>query len=92
MCSIPLLNLVDQPGFAVGSAAEKAATIRHGASAMSALYSARIPIFTVIVRRAFGVAGGAFAHPEDDNNNRVAWYGYLYLVCLVLTFWLQAFR
>ena len=71
--SIPLLNLVDQPGFAIGSAAEKTATIRHGAAAMSALYSARIPIFTVIIRRAFGVAGGAFAYPEDDNNNRVAW-------------------
>ncbi|TCD62688.1 hypothetical protein EIP91_006547 [Steccherinum ochraceum] len=71
--NIPILNLVDQPGFAIGSAAEKAATIRHGASAMSALYSARVPIFTVVIRRAFGVAGGAFAYPEDDNNNRVAW-------------------
>ncbi|KAH8101785.1 propionyl-CoA carboxylase [Cristinia sonorae] len=71
--NIPILNLVDQPGFAIGSAAEKAATIRHGASAMSALYSTRVPIFTVILRRAFGVAGAAFANPEDDNNNRVAW-------------------
>jgi len=71
--NIPILNLVDQPGFAIGSAAEKTATIRHGASAMSALYVARVPVFTVVIRRAFGVAGGAFAHPEDDNNNRVAW-------------------
>ncbi|KDQ60050.1 hypothetical protein JAAARDRAFT_191472 [Jaapia argillacea MUCL 33604] len=71
--SIPLLNLVDQPGFAIGSAAEKSATIRHGASAMSALYDATVPIFTVIIRRAFGVAGGAFADPEDGRNFRVAW-------------------
>ncbi|THH30561.1 hypothetical protein EUX98_g3627 [Antrodiella citrinella] len=71
--SIPLLNLVDQPGFAIGSAAEKSATIRFGASAMSALYSARVPVFTVILRRAFGVAGGAFGFPDDNYNNRVAW-------------------
>ncbi|RDB30514.1 Propionyl-CoA carboxylase beta chain, mitochondrial [Hypsizygus marmoreus] len=70
---IPLLNLVDLPGFAIGSVAERAATIRHGASAMSALYNATIPIYTVIIRRAFGVAGGAFADPEDGMGTRVAW-------------------
>ncbi|KAG6897309.1 hypothetical protein C0992_002611 [Termitomyces sp. T32_za158] len=70
---LPLLNLVDLPGFAVGSVAEKMATIRHGASAMSALYHATIPIYTVIIRRAFGVAGGVFADPEDGAGTRVAW-------------------
>ncbi|KAI9069893.1 propionyl-CoA carboxylase [Trametes sanguinea] len=70
---IPLLNLVDQPGFAIGSAAERAATIRHGASVMSALYHATIPIFTVIIRRSFGVAGGALSDPGDGLNTRVAW-------------------
>ncbi|OSD08770.1 propionyl-CoA carboxylase [Trametes coccinea BRFM310] len=70
---IPLLNLVDQPGFAIGSAAERAATIRHGASIMSALYHATIPIFTVVIRRSFGVAGGALSDPGDGLNTRVAW-------------------
>ncbi|KAH9941153.1 propionyl-CoA carboxylase [Epithele typhae] len=70
---IPILNLVDQPGFAVGSAAEHAATIRHGVAIMSALFHATVPIFTVIIRRAFGVAGGAFADPGDGLNTRVAW-------------------
>ncbi|TDL24491.1 propionyl-CoA carboxylase [Rickenella mellea] len=70
---IPIFNLVDQPGFAVGSTAEKLATIRHGATAMSALYNSTIPMFTVIIRRCFGVAGGAFAHPDGDRNVRVAW-------------------
>ncbi|TBU31409.1 propionyl-CoA carboxylase [Dichomitus squalens] len=70
---IPLLNLVDQPGFAIGSAAEKAATIRHGVAIMSALYHATIPIFTVIIRRSFGVAGGALSDPGDGLNDRVAW-------------------
>ncbi|KAG6865318.1 hypothetical protein C0991_003492 [Blastosporella zonata] len=57
-----------------GSIAERAATIRHGASAMSALYSATTPIYTVIIRRAFGVAGGVFADPEDGAGLRVAWF------------------
>ncbi|KAG6918203.1 hypothetical protein DXG01_015992 [Tephrocybe rancida] len=70
---LPLLNLVDLPGFAIGSIAERAATIRHGASAMSALYNATVPIYTVIIRRAFGVAGGVFADPEDGTGTRVAW-------------------
>jgi acetyl-CoA carboxylase carboxyltransferase component len=51
------------------------ATIRHGASAMAALYNAVIPIFTIIIRRSFGVAGGAFANPDgDDWSKRVAWW------------------
>ncbi|KAF8067701.1 propionyl-CoA carboxylase [Lyophyllum atratum] len=70
---LPLLNLVDLPGFAIGSVAERTATIRHGASAMSALYNATIPIYTVVIRRAFGVAGGVFADPEDGAGLRVAW-------------------
>ncbi|KAJ8502624.1 hypothetical protein ONZ45_g11585 [Pleurotus djamor] len=69
---VPILNLVDQPGFAIGSIAERAATIRHGGAAMAALYNAVIPMYTVIIRRAFGVAGGAFANPEE-NGFRVAW-------------------
>ncbi|OJT03451.1 Propionyl-CoA carboxylase beta chain, mitochondrial [Trametes pubescens] len=70
---IPLLNLVDQPGFAIGSVAERMATIRHGAAIMSALYNATIPIFNVVIRRSFGVAGGAISDPGDGLNTRVAW-------------------
>ncbi|KAI0371278.1 propionyl-CoA carboxylase [Pilatotrama ljubarskyi] len=70
---IPLLNLVDQPGFAIGSTAERMATIRHGAAIMAALYHATVPIFTVILRRSFGVAGGALSDSGDGLNTRVAW-------------------
>ncbi|KAI0698037.1 propionyl-CoA carboxylase [Cerioporus squamosus] len=70
---IPILNLVDQPGFAIGSAAERAATIRHGASVMAALYYATIPIYTVVLRRSFGVAGGTLSDPDNGVNTRVAW-------------------
>ncbi|KIM36650.1 hypothetical protein M413DRAFT_286192 [Hebeloma cylindrosporum] len=70
---LPILNLVDQPGFSIGSLAERMATIRHGAAAMAALYTAATPIYTVILRRAFGVAGGAFADPDDGTGTRVSW-------------------
>ncbi|KAG2003540.1 propionyl-CoA carboxylase [Coprinopsis cinerea AmutBmut pab1-1] len=70
---VPILNLVDQPGFAIGSQAERNATIKHGAATMVALYHATIPIYTTIIRRAFGVAGCAFADPEDGRGVRVAW-------------------
>ncbi|KAF9003297.1 propionyl-CoA carboxylase [Cyathus striatus] len=71
--SVPILNLVDQPGFAIGSQAEKSATIRHGAAAMAALYHTTTPIFTIILRRVFGVAGGAFTDVDDGANLRISW-------------------
>jgi len=59
--------------FLIGSLAERAATIRHGAAAMAALYNVTTPIFTIIIRRAFGVAGSAFTDPNDGSGLRVAW-------------------
>lgn len=56
---LPLVHLVDQPGFVIGSNAEKAATIRHGARTLAAIYQARIPWCSVILRKTYGVAGAA---------------------------------
>lgn len=67
-CQTPVKHLT------IGSIAERTATIRHGASALSALYNATVPIYTVVTRRAFGVAGGVFADPEDGMGTRVAWF------------------
>lgn len=69
---IPIVNFVDQPGFAVGSKAERAATIRHGATAIAALYQMRVPYFVVIVRRSFGVAGAAMVDVGSPHM-RIAW-------------------
>jgi acetyl-CoA carboxylase carboxyltransferase component len=54
---LPVVHLVDQPGFVIGAAAERAATIRHGARALAAIYQASTPWCSVIVRKVFGVAG-----------------------------------
>ncbi len=69
---LPIVNFVDQPGFAIGSAAESAATLRHGVHTMAALYQMTVPYFAVIVRRTFGVAGAAFVDATTPHE-RVAW-------------------
>ena len=70
---IPLLNLVDNPGFAVGREHEIAATIRRGGSWMIAFAQVSVPIFTVLMRRSFGVAGNNLATPVSRACLRVAW-------------------
>ncbi|HVL91505.1 MAG TPA: carboxyl transferase domain-containing protein [Actinomycetota bacterium] len=69
---LPLVHLVDQPGFVIGSAAERAATIRHGARALAAIYQATVPWCSVIVRKAYGVAGAAHQN-HARFNVRYAW-------------------
>jgi acetyl-CoA carboxylase carboxyltransferase component len=60
MCNsfgLPLLVLVDTPGFLPGSRQERDGVIRHGAKLVHAFAQATVPSVTVIVRKAFG---GAF--------------------------------
>jgi acetyl-CoA carboxylase carboxyltransferase component len=54
---IPMLVLVDTPGFMPGSREEAAGVISHGAGLLRAFAAATAPRVTVIVRKAFG---GAF--------------------------------
>jgi acetyl-CoA carboxylase carboxyltransferase component len=56
---LPVVHLVDQPGFVIGRAAERAATIRHGARTLAAIYQAQVPWCSVILRKVYGVAGAA---------------------------------
>src|SRR5208282_1197588 len=70
---LPILNLCDNPGFAVGLEHERTATIRKGGEWMIASAQATTPIFTVIMRRSFGVAGNNFATPRSGVHARVVW-------------------
>ncbi|HEV2365067.1 MAG TPA: carboxyl transferase domain-containing protein [Caulobacteraceae bacterium] len=70
---LPILNLVDNPGFAVGLEHERAGTIRKGGGWMIAFAQTRTPIFTVIMRRSFGVAGNNYATPRSAVGTRVVW-------------------
>jgi acetyl/propionyl-CoA carboxylase alpha subunit/acetyl-CoA carboxylase carboxyltransferase component len=68
---LPILNLCDNPGFAVGLEHERSATIRKGGEWMIASAQATTPIFTAIMRRSFGVAGNNYATPRRGVHARV---------------------
>ncbi|GGC70236.1 carboxyl transferase domain-containing protein [Chelatococcus reniformis] len=70
---LPIVNLVDNPGFAVGREHEMTGTIRKGGEWMIAFAQVAIPIFTVIMRRSFGVAGNNYATPRGPASPRVVW-------------------
>lgn len=52
--NIPLLNLVDVPGFLPGCNQEYGGIIRHGAKMLYAYSEATVPKITVITRKAYG--------------------------------------
>jgi acetyl-CoA carboxylase carboxyltransferase component len=56
---LPMVYLVDCPGFLIGLEAEKTGTIKHGVRAMSAIWQTTIPWCAMIIRNVFGVAGAA---------------------------------
>ena len=69
---LPVVFLVDIPGFAIGVDSERAGTIRHGVRALAAIHQARVPWCSVILRKAFGIAGAA--HMNGGRFNfRYAW-------------------
>ena len=69
---LPVVYLMDCPGFMIGLEAERSATIRHGVRAMAAMNQTSVPWCTVIVRNAFGVAGAAH-QPAGRLSLRYAW-------------------
>ncbi len=69
---LPVVNFVDNPGFLIGVEAEKRGTIRSGVRALTAVYQASVPWVSILVRKAYGVAGaGHGAHHRL--NLRYAW-------------------
>jgi acetyl-CoA carboxylase carboxyltransferase component len=69
---LPVVHLVDVPGFVIGVEAEKAGTIRHGARALAAIYQASVPVCSIIIRKVFGVAGAGHT-PHHRLHYRYAW-------------------
>jgi acetyl-CoA carboxylase carboxyltransferase component len=53
---LPLIAVVDTPGFMPGSKQEQAGVIRHGASLVRAFATARVPKLTVVLRKSYGGA------------------------------------
>ena len=69
---LPIVHLVDNPGFMIGKLAEETATIRYGVETMNAIYQANVPLASVIIRRAYGIAGSAMSN-ADQFQYRFAW-------------------
>jgi acetyl-CoA carboxylase carboxyltransferase component len=69
---VPIVNFVDQPGFLIGTEAERQGTIRHGTRALYASYQATVPWVSVLVRKVFGVAGAGHGNAQGLNL-RFAW-------------------
>ena len=69
---LPIVHLVDNPGFMIGREAEVAGTIRYGVNAMNAVYRATVPLASVVIRRAYGIAGSAMSNAERFQY-RFAW-------------------
>ena len=65
---LPVISLCDCPGFMVGPESEKTAAVRRGSRLIVATANLSVPLFTIIVRKGYGLgaqamAGGSFHQP-----------------------------
>ncbi|NBI07510.1 acyl-CoA carboxylase subunit beta [Senegalia massiliensis] len=71
--NIPLLTLVDVPGFLPGTGQEYGGIIRHGAKMLYAYSEATVPKVTVILRKAYGGAYIAMCSRHLKSDFVLAW-------------------
>ncbi len=72
MFNIPLVFFADVPGLMVGRESEANAILREGVRARYIGFQVGVPVFTVIVRKCFGVAGGGVID-RAGLNFKIAW-------------------
>ena len=70
---IPLLTLVDVPGFLPGTTQEYGGIIRHGAKLLYAFSEATVPMITLITRKAYGGAYDVMASKHIDADINLAY-------------------
>jgi propionyl-CoA carboxylase beta chain len=71
--NLPLLTLVDVPGFLPGVAQEHGGIIRHGAKLLYAYCEATVPKLTVITRKAYGGAYDVMSSRHIRGDVNLAW-------------------
>jgi acetyl-CoA carboxylase carboxyltransferase component len=69
---LPIVYIVDQPGFLVGPGAEGDGTLRDGMRAVYVAMQATVPVLTLVVRKCYGMAGMA-ACDKAGINFKIAW-------------------
>ncbi len=71
---LPMINLVDQPGNTTGPEAELAGTLLGAVRVLTTIETLSIPWVSIVMRRAFGMAGGLHAPKTFPAlNHRFAW-------------------
>ena len=71
--NIPIVNLVDVPGFLPGTDQEYGGIIRHGAKMLYAYSEATVPKITVITRKAYGGSYLAMCSQDLGADQVMAW-------------------
>jgi methylmalonyl-CoA decarboxylase subunit alpha len=71
--SIPLITLVDVPGYLPGSNQELGGIIRHGAKLLYAYSEATVPKITMVLRKAYGGAQNAMCSKELRADHLLLW-------------------
>jgi len=71
--NLPLVTLVDVPGFLPGVAQEHGGIIRHGAKLLYAYAEATVPLLTVILRKAYGGAYDVMCSKHLGGDLNLAW-------------------
>ena len=71
--NLPLVTLVDVPGFLPGTAQEFGGIIRHGAKLLYAYAEATVPMMTVILRKAYGGAYDVMCSKHLGGDLNLAW-------------------
>jgi len=71
--NIPLLTLVDVPGFLPGTSQEYSGIIKHGAKLLFAFAEATVPKVTVITRKAYGGAYDVMSSKHIGGDVNYAW-------------------
>ena len=61
---LPLIHLVDCPGFLIGKQSEESGTIRVGSTALAALGQTTVPFCSVIIRKAFASRAQRIPNPD----------------------------
>ena len=71
---IPVLTLCDTPGFLVGSGAEASGIVRRSAKVIYALAHSQVPLYTIIVRKGYGMGWNAMGGGRAFGNDLLmAW-------------------
>jgi len=70
---LPIISLADTPGVMTGPVAEREGSLKYGLGAAYALAWANVPVFSVVLRKAFGFGGALMAGSAGPQTVALAW-------------------